>query len=39
MFAAGDKEEEEVPIPDKRLVVLFGFPLLPSRCGGTAEKV
>ena len=34
-----DEEEEEVPIPDKRLVVLLGFLLHLSRCGGTTEQV
>ena len=38
-LAAGDKEEDEVPIPNKRLVVLFCFLLLPSRCGGTTEQM
>ena len=34
-----DEEEEEVPIADKMLVVLFGFVLLLSRCGGMTEQV
>ena len=39
MLAADDKEKEEVPIQDKRLVVFFLFPFTSSRCGGTTEQV